>query len=67
MSSRDQNMFYNRHESHRPLSASLADNSFITSMKTFTSPRLLIIDELGYLPVDKQGGRTPLADHLHPL
>ena len=37
------------------LSASLADHSFITTMKNFTSPRVLIIDELGYLPVDKQG------------
>lgn len=37
------------------LSASLADQSFLKTMKTFTSPRLLIIDELGYLPVDKQG------------
>jgi len=37
------------------LSASLADHSFLKTMKTFTSPRLLIIDELGYLPVDKQG------------
>lgn len=37
------------------LSASLADNSFLRAMKTFTSPTLLLIDELGYLPVDKQG------------
>ena len=37
------------------LSASLADHSFLRAMKLFTSPRLLIIDELGYLPVDKQG------------
>jgi DNA replication protein DnaC len=37
------------------LSASLADNSFLKTMKNFTSPRILIIDELGYLPVDKQG------------
>jgi DNA replication protein DnaC len=37
------------------LSASLADHSFLKAMKFFTSPRLLIIDELGYLPVDKQG------------
>ncbi len=37
------------------LSASLADHSLLKAMKTFTSPRLLIIDELGYLPVDKQG------------
>lgn len=37
------------------LSASLADNSFLKTMKTYKSPQLLIIDELGYLPVDKQG------------
>jgi DNA replication protein DnaC len=37
------------------LSASLADNSFLKTMKNFTFPRVLIIDELGYLPVDKQG------------
>jgi DNA replication protein DnaC len=36
-------------------SASLADNSFLKTMKHFTSPSILIIDELGYLPVDKQG------------
>jgi len=37
------------------LSASLVDNSFLKAMKNFTSPRVLIIDELGFLPVDKQG------------
>lgn len=37
------------------LSASLADNSFLKTMKIYKSPQLLIIDELGYLPVDKQG------------
>jgi DNA replication protein DnaC len=37
------------------LSASLADNSFLKTMKAFTSPRLLIIDELGFLPVDRTG------------
>jgi len=37
------------------LSASLSDNSFLRTMKSFTTPQLLIIDELGYLPVDKQG------------
>jgi len=37
------------------LSASLADNSFLKTMKMYKSPQLLIIDELGYLPVDKQG------------
>lgn len=39
------------------LSASVADNSFIKTMKTFTSPQLLIIDELGYIPVDRQGAQ----------
>lgn len=37
------------------LSASLSDNSFLSAMKKFTSPRILIIDEIGFLPVDKQG------------
>jgi len=37
------------------LSASLADNSFLKAMKTFTVPRLLIIDELGFLPIDRTG------------
>ena len=37
------------------LFASLAANSFLRATKDFTSPRLLIIDELGYLPLDKQG------------
>ena len=41
------------------LSASLADHPFLKAMKLFTSPRLLIIDELGYLPVDKQGAELP--------
>ena len=37
------------------LSASLADNSFLKTMKSYKSPQLLIIDELGFLPVDRQG------------
>ena len=37
------------------LSASLADNSFLKTMKSYKSPQLLILDELGFLPVDKQG------------
>jgi DNA replication protein DnaC len=37
------------------LAASLADNSFLKAMKTFTGPRLLIIDELGFLPIDRTG------------
>ena len=37
------------------LSASLADNSFLKTMKSYKTPQLLIIDELCFLPVDKQG------------
>lgn len=37
------------------LSASLSDHTFLKCMKNYTNPRLLIIDELGFLPIDKQG------------
>lgn len=37
------------------LHAASSDNSFLKCMKQYTGPRLLIIDELGYLPIDKQG------------
>jgi DNA replication protein DnaC len=37
------------------LNAAKSDNTFIRCMKQYTNPRLLIIDELGYLPVDKEG------------
>ena len=37
------------------LMASLADNSFLTKLRTFVQPPLLVIDEVGYLPVPKEG------------
>jgi len=37
------------------LNASLSDNTFLAAMKRFIKYDLLVIDELGYLPVDKQG------------
>lgn len=37
------------------LNASLSDKSFMRTLKRYTSPGLLVCDELGYLPVDKQG------------
>lgn len=37
------------------LNASLSDNTFLKCMKRFINYDLLVIDELGYLPVDKQG------------
>ena len=49
-------------ESHQSV-VILTNNSFLKTMKTFKSPQLLIIDELGYLPVDKQGAEL-LFGHL---
>jgi DNA replication protein DnaC len=37
------------------LNASLSDNSFFNLMKRYSAYDLLVIDELGYLPVDKKG------------
>lgn len=37
------------------LGAALSDGSFLRRLKTYTQPQVLILDELGYLPVDKQG------------
>ena len=37
------------------LMASLADNSFLVKLRTFVQPPLLVIDEVGYLPVPKEG------------
>jgi len=37
------------------LVASQADHSLDRALRRYTGPKLLIIDELGYLPLDKQG------------
>lgn len=37
------------------LSASLADASFLRRLARYLKPSLLVVDELGYLPIDKQG------------
>jgi DNA replication protein DnaC len=37
------------------LMASMADNSFPSKLRTFVQPSLLIVDEVGYLPVSKEG------------
>ncbi|MFH2000514.1 MAG: IS21-like element helper ATPase IstB [Planctomycetota bacterium] len=37
------------------LSASLADASFLRRLARYLKPDLLVVDELGYLPIDKQG------------
>lgn len=41
------------------LIASQADHSLHKAMKVYSSPELLVIDEVGYLPFDKQG-----SDHF---
>ena len=41
------------------LIASQADHSLHRAMKIYSAPRLLVIDEVGYLPFDKQG-----SDHF---
>lgn len=37
------------------LTAGLADHTFVHKVKQYTRPRLLLIDELGYLPIDRKG------------
>jgi len=37
------------------LTAAISDASFLRCLDRFTRPRLLVIDELGYLPIDRQG------------
>ena len=37
------------------LHASLADNSFKKALKNFILPSVLILDEIGYLPLDREG------------
>lgn len=37
------------------LSAAQATNTLSKTLKTYVAPRLLLIDELGYLPMDKRG------------
>jgi DNA replication protein DnaC len=37
------------------LSAAQATNTLSKALKTYVTPRLLMIDELGYLPMDKRG------------
>lgn len=37
------------------LSASISTNTLHKSLKTYVAPRLLIIDEVGYLPFDQRG------------
>lgn len=38
-----------------PLTRALAENRLEDKLKLYTIPRLLIIDEIGYLPIDRTG------------
>lgn len=37
------------------LTAAMADNTLAPKLKQYTRPKLLVIDELGYLPIDRKG------------
>ncbi|NUN50449.1 MAG: ATP-binding protein [Candidatus Brocadiae bacterium] len=37
------------------LTAALADGSFARKIKSYTRPKLLVLDELGYMPIDRKG------------
>jgi len=37
------------------LTAAMADGSFLTALKRYTRPRVLVMDEIGYLPVSREG------------
>ena len=37
------------------LHAAQSDNTFLQCMKQYTGPRLVVLDEVGYLPIDRQG------------
>ena len=48
-------LFTTLHDMLTVMTSSLADNSFTSKSRTFIVPSLLIIDEVGYLPVSKEG------------
>jgi len=37
------------------LTAALSDHTLAPKLKQYTRPKLLVIDELGYLPIDRKG------------
>ena len=46
----------NCHDVINALAAARAAGRFVQEMRNYTRPALLLLDELGYLPIDKQGG-----------
>ena len=49
------------------LAAAKSAGRLKAELKKYTKPALLILDELGYLPIDKVGRRSALPSHLPPL
>jgi DNA replication protein DnaC len=45
------------------LSAAQSPHQLAREMKRYQTPRLLVLDELGYLPLDKRGGGTAVPSH----
>lgn len=48
-------LFTTLNEMVSTLMASIADNTMISKLRIYTQPALLIIDEIGYLPITKEG------------
>lgn len=47
------------------LARALAENRLDERLKTYTVPRLLILDEIGYLPIDRAGANLVFQRILH--
>lgn len=48
-------LFTTLNEMISALMASVADNTMMSKLRIYTQPELLIIDEIGYLPITKEG------------
>ena len=49
------------------LTKALAEGRLDEKLKLYTTPRLLIIDEIGYLPIDRVECQPVLPAHQPPL
>lgn len=45
------------------LTKAMSEGRLEDKLKLYTIPRLLIVDEIGYLPIDRQGGKPVLPTH----
>jgi DNA replication protein DnaC len=44
-----------------------AENRFEDKLKFYTLPKLLVIDEIGYVPIDRHAATSLLPAHLAPV